>query len=457
MLCKYIRAKIEDTVIEDVVSAIDDGDTGGSSSASLELESTALEGYETLLEKFCSNEADSISHVRIWLHYLTFLTEESGTRDVTFCRKVYKRALTLTTATIMQSQASSHLHNSFLSYAPNSSPGDLLYTHWQTFETRYGEAKDVLHVMNRYRKYSLKLSAAIASSLARDSSKFQKKSTAVTSKKRSIENTDSCNLEQSSKQVQVSKRSRTTDNHSNSVPEASSVVTTAATSTTTATCDDTSTDSAVITDTAVSAGVENTADKMDIENPSQDITPIIPGKYSVFVKNIDFSVTQSELENVFKANKYCSGSSNGYNETDSPSFVVRLTKTTAGKSRGMAHVDFASPEHQSQAMSLHNTILKGRPITVERYVPSAYATVESHPLTVFVKNMTRDTTEVEIKEFLLKLLMGGREDTLSSEGAESKQQEGEGKEKGGDIVAAVKLMKCKRSGNSKVSKYKGCW
>jgi hypothetical protein len=275
----------------------------------------------------------------------------------------------------------------------------MLYTHWQTFETRHGDAKDVLNVMNRYRKYSLKLSAALTKSQQRVDEKTDKKDKGT--KKRVLDKvnaTESCvgnatkGQEKSSIREPLSKRPKTA---SDDMP-ASDVL-------------------------ASGGGV--TSGKVVEE---EEVAVIIPGKFTLFIKNIDFSVTQQDLEDVFK---YCNGTSGD--------LVVRLTTTTAGKSRGMAHIDFPSLQRMEQAMLLHNTVLKGRPMTVERYVPSAYATADFHPLTVFLNHMSRNTSEEDIKAFLRQV--------MRSESSQGETSEGEC-----DIFSAVKLMKCKRSGNSKV-------
>ena len=74
-----VRAKVEDTTIEDAANALgsDDGERGGSSES---LVSEAAEAYEALIEKFCTNEASSMTYISVWIHYLNFLTEESCTR-----------------------------------------------------------------------------------------------------------------------------------------------------------------------------------------------------------------------------------------------------------------------------------------------------------------------------------------------------------------------------------------
>lgn len=350
------------------------------------------------------DESSSIRCITIWLHYLTFLTEESGTRDVTFIRKVYKRAISLCTTTIMQSQSNSKLHSSFLSYGVNASPGDLLYSHWQAFEAKHGVAKDVLNVLGRYRKYSLKLTAAVAVGEKRGVEKQDKKAPPI-NKKRVVDKAVA-NSNSKSTSEPVSKRVKIVDNKIDSATTVKESV-------------------------KPSKNTECAAMEVDAAENLSEQDAIVPGKYSVFVKNIDFAVTQRDLENVFKTNKYSSGTTTGTNST---SLVVRLTTSTSGKSRGMAHIDFPTLEARDQAMFLHNTVLKGRPITVEKYVPSAYATADFHPTTVFIKNMSRNTSELEIKSFIREVILGdGDESGLD-----------------GDIYLAVKIMKCKRSGNSKV-------
>jgi len=175
------------------------------------------------------------------------------------------------------------------------------------------------------------------------------------------------------------------------------------------------------------------SDRMDVDTnevPSTQDETIVPGQHTVFVKNIDFSVTQEQLETVFKKVKCKKGKQD--EDVQTPSFVVRLTLSTKGKSRGMAHVDFASQEAADQAMFLHNTVINGRPITIEKYVASAFATADFHPMTIFIKNMSRDTQEAALKSFLQDVLL------------EAKHNEDEI-----DVFTAIKLMKCKRSGNSK--------
>lgn len=365
------------------------------------LESLALEEYEALLEKFCSNEQDSASNVGLWLHYLSFITEESCTRDLSFCRKVYRRAVTLSTAAIMQAQSSSGSGAFLAAYPPFSSPGDLLYAHWQAFEERHGDAKDVLGVMSRHRKYSLKLETIISAE-AKRTEKMSKKE-CKENKKRNGEREDQAPAAKRPKQIDIVETLSVLVNDS-SKDEPTKL----------------SGASAVVGNTAPEGGQvleKNTGDG------------IVAGKYSVFVKNIDFSVTQEDLENVFKASKYTSGASE-----EIPTLVVRLSKSAAGKSRGMAHVDFWTPELRDQALRLHNTVLKGRPMTVEKFVPSAYATAEHHPSTIFVTHMSRDTSEKNLRSFL--------------EGLMAEQGQGQGQK--GDMIEAVKIMKCKRSGNSKV-------
>jgi RNA recognition motif-containing protein len=430
------RAKIEDTLIEDVASAMDEG-------ASTVIESTALEGYEQLIQKFCVDEKTNMGYVSIWLHYLTFLTEESCTRDVDFCRKVYKRAVSLTTSTIMQSQQTSQLHKSFLSYGVNASPGDLLYTHWQTFETRYGGAKDVLNVLSRFRKYKLKLASALSSGL---NDQKREKPLQLSKKRAAEKEASSDGLVLKSKRV----KSIDTLSHMDTTLRAAAVAPTSVvvSSSSSLPADATSTTSTI--DGSVVAKVDSREIGKETRRGEEKAkakavvaSNIIPGKFSLFIKNLDFSVTQEDLENVFSGVKNSSSSSGG-SSGSSLSVTVRLTKSAAGKSRGMAHVDFPSLAMVEQAMHLHNTMLKGRPMTVERYLPSAYATADFHPMTVFVNHMSRNTSEQELKVFLKEL--------LRSEGGEGGGGGGDDNNSADAIFSAVKIMKCKRSGNSKVRK-----
>ena len=348
-----------------------------------------------MVQKFCHDEASSIAHVGIWLQYLNFLTEESCTRDIVFCRKVYKRAVAMTTASIMQYQPTSHIPKEYLTHQPSSSPGGLLYNHWQTFESRYGEANDVLAVMKKYRKYSVKYSSANS---AKNNIKTKSNDSSAAINKKRGSDRDGGDVDASHDDKPLSKKSKSDEKcFSDLLGKANSKI-----------------------------------DVVKAKSEGSDVgTTIIPGKYSLYVKNIDFSVTEEDLKNVFKANKYCDGGGSG---VEGPSVVVRLTKTKGGKSRGMAHVDFPSLEKREEAMHLHNTLVKGRPITVERFVQSAYTVVDYHPSTIFIKNMTRDTNEENITEYLRDLLS----QFLEKEG------------NNGEIIAGVKIMKCKRSGNSKV-------
>ena len=364
-------------MIEEIATSFEEGNV----ELDYPVESTALDEYEALIKRFCSSESSSIENVCVWVQYLNFITEESGTRDVSFCRKVYKRAISMCTASIMNGQLKQIQSNQLY-----NSPGDVLYSHWQNFESRYGNAGDVIQVVCRYRKYRLK----VASISPSQSSAY------APVKKRLADEID----HNDNQQVQETKRAKLSAPAPSRNEKHEEV-----------------SNNKVANEEEESNGVSCSA---------APVQKIVPGKFAIFVKNIAFSVTQQELEQLFKQNKYCSDADCGC--------IVRLSKNASGKSKGMAHIDFPDSQSVERAMLLHNTELHGRPITVERFVQSAFTTVECDPFTVFVSNMNRKTNESELEKFVLGLF----------------EAQGENFPASTEILRAVKVMKCKRSGNSKV-------
>lgn len=86
---------------------------------------------------------------------------------------------------------------------------------------------------------------------------------------------------------------------------------------------------------------------------------------------------------------------------------MRLILNARGFSRGIAYIDFESPESVKQSLKLNRSTLNDRVIIVQRSLPpgeredvSGPSIKQSHPKTIFIRKLTTNTKEdMIIKEF----------------------------------------------------------
>jgi hypothetical protein len=141
--------------------------------------------------------------------------------------------------------------------------------------------------------------------------------------------------------------------------------------------------------------------KVEIESAStseeiaaQAISASVPAVESagVFVKNVPFAASQAELSSLF-------GQCAGFRS-------CRLLVSDAGKSKGMAHVEFENASEAEAAVAQFNGYeVRGRAITVEPFkrpdgqITSNDSDDRFDPFTVFVSNLTKETTDDDLKEY----------------------------------------------------------
>ncbi|EDQ93114.1 uncharacterized protein MONBRDRAFT_22541 [Monosiga brevicollis MX1] len=116
---------------------------------------------------------------------------------------------------------------------------------------------------------------------------------------------------------------------------------------------------------------------------------------TVFVKNLDFSVTEDELRARF---------------ADCGEIVdVRMPFNHKGKAKGYAYLEFASASAVNPALSKDRQIMGTRPMLVDRYVDRSQMpslpfkhTTDKNPKSLFVKNLDYKASEAEIKDLFNK-------------------------------------------------------
>lgn len=105
------------------------------------------------------------------------------------------------------------------------------------------------------------------------------------------------------------------------------------------------------------ADIESTGDFMEPMEQSQlpqnaaNMAPQVDSQYKLYVGNIDYAATESELASYFA-------------EFGQVEFVNIPVNRYTGKARGFGFVSFVSKEDAERAMALHGSEFKGRQIQV---------------------------------------------------------------------------------------------
>ncbi|KAJ6510028.1 translation protein SH3-like domain-containing protein [Mycena vitilis] len=111
---------------------------------------------------------------------------------------------------------------------------------------------------------------------------------------------------------------------------------------------------------AAAAAESNTADGEDTNMETEEDKSLADGR-SVYVGNVDYSATPEEIQGHFQA---C-GTINR---------VTILCDKFTGHPKGFAYVEFAEPEHIETALTMDNSLFRGRLIKAGDYPPRQAAT-----------------------------------------------------------------------------------
>jgi hypothetical protein len=359
LLYLHYRLNCEENVIESICQSVDG-----------QLENTPVESkselvWDRIIQKFPKSYP-------MWKAYLQWA--HTTNKELTFCRKLYKKALVV----LDEKPVPCVAINPYSQYAILVSdskklinPHEELLAQWIGYEEECGTVAEVMPLLVKWNKQSFD---------------FNHLSFGVTKQEPLIAKQKKRDLPSSVNEVIPSKKMKSEQSLNEDQTQESG-----------------------------STSVLTEVNSSQIPQVLASSPPLYDGlTYSIFVKNLPFTATETSLREVFD---HCGQIS-----------LIQLITSQAGKSKGMAQIDFISEDAVKKALLLHNSPLHERPMIIQRFRGEGNAVSNSkssfHPTTLFISKIPKEATDDDLRQCFSKL--------------------------GNIEIVACKIAVDKRSGTSKV-------
>jgi RNA recognition motif-containing protein len=377
LLYVHYRTHCEDHLIENICQSVD-GQLGNQT-----IESKSELVWDRVIQKFPKSYP-------MWKAYIQWA--QLTNREVTFCRKLYKKAFIVldekgtggggggvaggSGMTVPCCGFNPYSQYSILVTDENKivNPQEELLAQWISYEEENGTVSDVAALLVKWNKHSYDFNRiSFGNKLQTDA----KGSIVAKSKKRPLpsSNNSSALVQETLPSKKVKAESQLVEvNYSQTVGSAS------------------------VPAPPISAPATEVEEKK-VEEKSLDHSSHLTEattNHMIFLKNLPFSITEDMLRDFFQE---CGDISK-----------IELVLSKGGKFKGMAQIDFLSEDAVKKALRFHNTPIQNRPMSIQRFRgedPSSLGPQSSsdsafHPTTLFVSKIPKEATDEDLRECFSK-------------------------------------------------------